>query len=80
METSATFISTGIAFLQFCGIIHYHGRFTHCAVYVEWEEVHEDQVDAILDISSRFEHCKHFAERQLLIDPNHSDHNSDEET
>jgi hypothetical protein len=85
METNATLISTGIAFLQFCGIILYqiYSLCHSCGVggsLSKVRRVYEDQVDAILDISSRLEHCKHSAERQPLIDPKHIDHNSDEET
>jgi hypothetical protein len=84
MQTNATFISTGIAFLQFCGIILYqiYSLCRSCGVGRSWTNVrvHEDQVHAILDISSRLDHHKYSAEKQPLIDPNHSDCNSDEPT
>ena len=85
MQTSATLISTGIAFLQFCGIILYqiYSLYRSCRVGRSLNKVyrvHEDQVDAILDMSSRLERREYSAERQPLIDPNHSDHNSDEPT
>ena len=85
MQTSVTFISTGIAFLQFCGIILYqiYSLCRSCGVGRGLNKVyrgHEVQVDTILDISSRFDRHKYSTERQPLIDPNHSDHNSDQET
>ena len=85
MQTSATLISTGIAFLQFCGIIFYqiYSLCRSCGVggsLSKVRRVNEDQVDAILDISSRLERRKYSIERQPLIDPNHSDYNYDEET
>ena len=85
MQTSATFISIGIAFLQFCGIILYqiYSLCRSCGVGGSLSkvcQVHEDQVDAILDISSRLKRRKYSIERQPLIDPNHNDHNCDEET
>ena len=82
IQTSATLISTGIAFLQFCGIILYQIYSLYCSYGMrrglnKVHRVHEDQVDAILDISSRLEHHKYSAERQPLIDPKHNDHDSD---
>jgi hypothetical protein len=82
MQTNATFISTGIAFLQFCGIILYqiYSLCHSCGVGRgpnKFRRVHEDQVHAILDISSRLERHKYSAEKQPLIDP---DYNSDEPT
>jgi predicted outer membrane repeat protein len=82
MQTSATLLSTGIAFLQFCCIILYqiYSLCRSCGVgrsLNEVHRVHEDQVHAILDISSRIEHCKYSVEKQPLIDPIH---NSDEPT
>ena len=61
MQTSATLISTGIAFIQFCGIILYqiYSLCHSCGVgrgLNKVYRVHEDQVNAILDISSRLEH------------------------
>jgi predicted outer membrane repeat protein len=77
MQTSATFISTGIAFLQFCGVILYQIYSLCCSCRIgrglSNVRVHEDQVHAILDISSRLDHHKYSAEKQPLIDPNHSD-------
>ena len=85
MQTSATLLSTGIAFLQLCGIILYqiYSLCHSCGVgrsLSKVHRVHEDQMDAILDISSQFERRKYSTERQPLIDPNQSDYNSDEPT
>jgi hypothetical protein len=84
MQTSATLLSAGIAFLQFCGIILYqiYSLCRSCGVRrgLNNIRVHEDQVHAILDITSRLDHHKYSAERQPLIDPNHNDYNSDEPT
>jgi hypothetical protein len=81
MQTSAILFSAGIAFLQFCGIILYQIYSLCCSCGVRRDlnnvRVHEDQVHAILDISSRLEHHKYSAEKQPLIDP---DFTSDEPT
>ena len=76
MQTSATFISTGIAFLQFCGIILYqiYSLCRSCGVGggPSNNRAHEEQLHAILDISSRLEHDSdtYSAKEQPLIDPN----------
>ena len=75
MQTSATFISTGIAFLQFCGIILYqiYSLCRSCGVGrgPSNNRAHEEQLHAILDISSRLEHSDTYsAKEQPLIDPN----------
>ena len=77
MQTNATLLSTGVSFLQFCCIILYQ-IYSLCHSYgVErnWikAQVNEGQVHAILDINARLEHHKYSAEKQPLIDPNHSD-------
>ena len=43
-----------------------------------WSEVqgNEEQVRAILNISSRLEYHEYSAEKQPLIDPNHSDNDA----
>ena len=81
LKASATLLSTGIAFLQFCCIILYQ-TFSLChscgvGKGLSNVQVNEDQVDAILDISSRIEHHKYSAEKQQLLDP---DYDSDEPT
>ena len=75
MRTSVTFISTGIAFLQFYGIILYqiYSLRRSCGVGrgPSNNRAHEEQLHAILDISSRLEHSDTYsAKEQPLIDPN----------
>ena len=81
MQTSATLLSTGIAFLLFCGIILYQIVSLCCSCRVgrglSNVQVNEEQVDAILDISSRIQHHKYSAENQQLLNP---DYDSDEPT
>ena len=81
MQANATLLSTGIAFLQFCGIILYQivSLCRSCGVGrgLSNAQVNEEQVDAILDISSRIQHHKYSAEKQQLLDP---DYESDEPT
>jgi hypothetical protein len=80
MQTSATMLSIGVAFLQFCCIIVYQIYACHsCRVrkslterYVQLNDS-EEQSHAILDISSRYKNQKYCAEKQPLIDANHSD-------
>ena len=76
-QTSVTLLSTGVAFLQFCSIILYqiYSLCRSCGVGrgLSRVQVNEEQVHAILDISSRFKHRKDSAEKQPLIGPNHSD-------
>ena len=72
MQTSATVISIGVAFFQFCGIIvsQIYSLCHSCRVKVQ---VNEEQSDAILDISSRYKDQKYSTEKQPLMDPNYSD-------
>ncbi len=76
-QTSATLLSTGIAFLQFI-LYQIYSLCCSCGVGRSLRNVraNEDQVHAILDISSRLEHHKYSTEKQPLID----DYNSDEPT
>ena len=77
IQTSAALLSTGVAFLQFCCIILYqiYSLCRSCGVgrSLSKVRVNEEQVRAILDISSRLESHKYSAEKQPLLDPNHSD-------
>ena len=80
MQTNATLLSTGVAFLQFLCIILYQ-IYSLCHSYGVGRnrsetQVNEEQVHAILDVSSRFEHHKYSAEKQPLIDTNHSDNDA----
>ena len=75
MQTSVTFISTGIAFLQFCGIILYqiYSLCRSCGVIRDPSNIraYEEQLHAMLDISSRLEHSDTYsAKEQPLIDRN----------
>ena len=75
MQTSVTFISIGTAFLQFCGIILYqiYSLCRSCGGRRDPSNIraHEEQLHAILDISSRFEHSDMYsAKEQPLIDRN----------
>ena len=75
MQANATFISTGIAILQFCGIILYqiYSLCRSCGGGRGPSNIraHEEQLHAILDISSRLEHSDTYsAKEQPLIDRN----------
>ena len=75
MQTSAAVLSIEVAFLQFCGIImHQIYSYTLCKVRKTpgIVQLNEEQSHAILDISSRFKDHKHSAEKQPLLDQNHS--------
>ena len=79
MQTSATVISIGVAFFQFCGIIvsQIYSLCHSCIRRVKRSQsnvqVNEEQSDAILDISSQHKDQKYSTEKQPLMDPNHSD-------
>ena len=78
MQTSGAVLSIGVAFVQFCGIIvHqiYSYNYSACKVRKSGNVrlLNEEQSQAILDISSRFKDQKYSAEKQPLMDQNHSD-------
>ena len=84
IQTCATVISIGVAFLQFCGIIVYqmyslcHSRKRRSQSNVQ--VLNEEQSHAILDISSRHKGQKYSAEKQPLMDPKSNNSDSDEPT
>ena len=76
MQTSGAVLSIGVAFVQFCGIIvHQIYSYSACKVRKSGnvQLLNEEQSQAILDISSRFKDQKYSAEKQPLMDQNHSD-------
>ena len=76
MQTSGAVLSIGVAFVQFCGIIvHQIYSYSACKVRKSGTVrlLNEEQSQAILDISSRFKDQKYSAEKQPLMDQNHSD-------